>query len=74
MANTTIPFPRRSFIKKGERSHRKSGDTTERRHFMINKQSAVPIHVQLKEQVRYAIMSGDYEPGSSRYTRCTVLR
>ncbi len=32
--------------------------------FLINKQSAVPFHIQLKEQVRYAIMSGDYEPGS----------
>ncbi|MDH4121077.1 MAG: GntR family transcriptional regulator [Deltaproteobacteria bacterium] len=32
-------------------------------NFMINKQSAVPIHVQLKEQVRYAIMSGLLEPG-----------
>jgi DNA-binding transcriptional regulator YhcF (GntR family) len=33
-------------------------------HFMINKQSAVPLHVQLKEQIRYAIMSGEYAPGS----------
>ena len=32
--------------------------------FMINKQSAVPLHIQLKEQIRYAIMSGDYLPGS----------
>lgn len=31
---------------------------------LINKQSAVPLHVQLKEQVRYAIMSGFYEAGS----------
>ena len=36
-----------------------------RTHFMINKQSAVPLHVQLKEQIRYAIMSGDYHPGSA---------
>ncbi|HKI98598.1 MAG TPA: GntR family transcriptional regulator [bacterium] len=35
-----------------------------RTRFMINKQSAVPLHVQLKEQIRYAIMSGDYQPGS----------
>jgi DNA-binding transcriptional regulator YhcF (GntR family) len=33
--------------------------------FMINKQSAVPLHVQLKEQIRYAIMSGAYPPGSA---------
>jgi len=33
--------------------------------FMINKQSAVPLHVQLKEQIRYAIMSGSYPPGSA---------
>lgn len=33
-------------------------------HFLINKQSAVPLHIQLKEQIRYAIMSGDYQPGS----------
>ncbi len=33
--------------------------------FMINKQSAVPLHVQLKEQIRYAIMSGSYPPGST---------
>lgn len=34
-------------------------------HFMINKQSAVPLHVQLKEQIRYAIMSGVYPAGST---------
>ena len=34
-------------------------------HFMINKQSAVPLHVQLKEQIRYAIMSGVFHPGST---------
>jgi DNA-binding transcriptional regulator YhcF (GntR family) len=33
--------------------------------FMINKQSAVPLHVQLKEQIRYAIMSGSYPAGST---------
>jgi DNA-binding transcriptional regulator YhcF (GntR family) len=33
--------------------------------FMINKQSAVPLHIQLKEQIRYAIMSGAYPPGSA---------
>jgi DNA-binding transcriptional regulator YhcF (GntR family) len=33
--------------------------------FMINRQSAVPLHIQLKEQIRYAIMSGAYPPGSA---------
>jgi DNA-binding transcriptional regulator YhcF (GntR family) len=33
--------------------------------FLINKQSAVPLHIQLKEQIRYAIMSGAYPPGST---------
>ena len=33
--------------------------------FMINKQSAVPLHIQLKEQIRYAIMSGSYPAGSA---------
>ncbi|HUJ75003.1 MAG TPA: GntR family transcriptional regulator [bacterium] len=33
--------------------------------FMINKQSAVPLHVQLKEQIRYAVMSGLYQPGGA---------
>jgi DNA-binding transcriptional regulator YhcF (GntR family) len=33
--------------------------------FMINKQSAVPLHVQLKEQIRYAIMGGTYPAGST---------
>lgn len=32
--------------------------------FMINRQSAVPLHIQLKEQIRYAVMSGDFPPGS----------
>jgi GntR family transcriptional regulator len=44
----------------GARRRRPGGRT----HFMINKQSAVPLHIQLKEQIRYAIMSGDYQPGS----------
>ena len=35
-----------------------------RPQFLINKQSAVPLHIQLKEQVRYAIMSGHFEAGS----------
>jgi DNA-binding transcriptional regulator YhcF (GntR family) len=40
---------------------RRTGSHTQ---FMINKQSAVPLHIQLKEQIRYAIMSGDYQPCS----------
>jgi DNA-binding transcriptional regulator YhcF (GntR family) len=35
-----------------------------RPQFLINKQSAVPLHIQLKEQVRYAIMSGHFEAGN----------
>ena len=64
MADSTIPFPRKSFIKGGKRPAGKSRRNPNPGHFLINKQSAVPIHIQLKEQVRYAIMSGDYEPGS----------
>lgn len=41
-----------------------AGDAEPRPRFLINKQSAVPLHIQLKEQVRYAIMSGHYEAGS----------
>ncbi len=39
-------------------------EDAQRTPFLINKQSAVPLHVQLKEQIRYAIMSGIYPPGS----------
>ncbi len=31
--------------------------------FMINRQSAVPLHIQIKEQIRYAIVSNTYRPG-----------
>ncbi|MEO0601484.1 MAG: GntR family transcriptional regulator [Myxococcota bacterium] len=31
--------------------------------FFVNRQSAVPLHVQIKEQIRYAVTSGDLEPG-----------
>lgn len=46
-----------------EGEHDGNGDTPS--PFMINKQSAVPLHVQLKEQIRYAIMSGSYPAGST---------
>ena len=32
-------------------------------HFLMNKQSSVPLHVQLKEQIRYAILNNSYRPG-----------
>ncbi|MEE8396944.1 MAG: GntR family transcriptional regulator [bacterium] len=64
MAESTIPFPRKSFIPKVEKKSREIKGGAGGDHFLINKQSAVPLHIQLKEQVRYAIMSGEYEPGS----------
>ena len=64
MAESTIPFPRKPFIKSGKPNPSRTKRNPKPGHFLINKQSAVPIHIQLKEQVRYAIMSGDYEPGS----------
>ncbi|MDH4225018.1 MAG: GntR family transcriptional regulator [Deltaproteobacteria bacterium] len=44
--------------------HPPTPDAEDSHHFLINKTSAVPLHIQLKEQVRYAIMSGYYAPGS----------
>lgn len=64
MADSTIPFPRKSFIKSSGSATPKAKRNPKPGNFLINKQSAVPIHIQLKEQVRYAIMSGNYEPGS----------
>ncbi|MCZ6841735.1 MAG: GntR family transcriptional regulator [SAR324 cluster bacterium] len=64
MSNSTIPFPRKSFIDRPKAAPKKSRKALGPAHFLINKQSAVPFHIQLKEQVRYAIMSGVYEPGS----------
>ncbi len=64
MPESTIPFPRKSFINSPRKSPRKTRHAPDPGHFLINRQSAVPFHIQLKEQVRYAIMSGDYEPGS----------
>jgi GntR family transcriptional regulator len=64
MADSTIPFPRRSFIQQRKKAPKASRRNPKSGSFLINKQSAVPFHIQLKEQVRYAIMSGEYEPGS----------
>jgi DNA-binding transcriptional regulator YhcF (GntR family) len=64
MADKVIP------LKRSQQEPLEAPDTGRKRRasnrteFMINKQSAVPLHVQLKEQIRYAIMSGDYQPGS----------
>ncbi len=32
---------------------------------LVNRQSAVPLHIQIKEQIRYAIISGDLAPGAA---------
>ncbi len=64
MADSTIPFPRKSFIRQVKKTPKSGGRRRGASGFLINKQSAVPFHIQLKEQVRYAIMSGEYEPGS----------
>jgi len=63
MADKVVPLqrPEAAAAEAPESRKRKAGSPTQ---FMINKQSAVPLHVQLKEQIRYAIMSGDYQPGS----------
>ena len=61
MSDTIVSLPRRPFVNNGETHEEKKLKSTSR--FMINKQSAVPLHIQLKEQIRYAIMSGDYQPG-----------
>ena len=50
--------------KGSEPSGGRKGKARKPNRFMINRQSAVPLHIQLKEQIRYAIMSGDYQPGS----------
>ena len=64
MSDKVVPIARRNFIPPSEpqKSRRRAGGRPAQ--FMINKQSAVPLHIQLKEQIRYAIMSGDYQPGS----------
>ena len=64
MAENTIAFPRRSFINRSQAAPEEMKASAKSGQFLINKQSAVPLHIQLKEQIRYAIMSGEYEPGS----------
>src|SRR3990172_7970200 len=64
MADNTIALPRNGFIQKQQRAEPDEEAVTPG-PFLINRQSAVPLHIQLKEQVRYAIMSGVYEPGSA---------
>lgn len=65
MADNTIPLPRNGFIHKQSQTDMENDSAPIEGHFLINRQSAVPLHIQLKEQVRYAIMSGVYEPGSA---------
>jgi len=64
MAQNTIPLPPHRFIPAQDNEPDADAGGA-RNHFLINRQSAVPLHIQLKEQVRYAIMSGVYEPGST---------
>lgn len=64
MPDKVIPMQRAAGAAPVEPPAARKRRTEHRTHFMINKQSAVPLHVQLKEQIRYAIMSGDYQPGS----------
>ena len=63
MTDKVVPLqrPGTALAEPAAQRRRKAGVHSQ---FMINKQSAVPLHVQLKEQIRYAIMSGDYQPGS----------
>ena len=65
MDEKIVPIQRDVFSKAALPAKTKRGQSGKLSHFLINKQSAVPLHVQLKEQIRYAIMSGDYQPGSS---------
>ena len=62
MADKVVPMQRPDAAAAASARKRKSASLLAR--FLINKQSAVPLHIQLKEQIRYAIMSGDYQPGS----------
>lgn len=56
--------PRRSFVEEALRAASIEPQRTAPT-FMVNRQSAVPLHVQIKEQIRYAIMSNDLEPGTA---------
>lgn len=64
MQDKIIPIQRKSFVSNDAAPARKRKMSGKRTQFLINKQSAVPLHIQLKEQIRYAIMSGDYQPGN----------
>ena len=56
--------PRRAFVadalKAAQGNVERSGP-----EFFVNRQSAVPLHVQIKEQIRYAVTSGELEPGAA---------
>ncbi len=61
----TKDAPRRSFVEEALRAARESDERSGTPEFLINRQSAVPLHIQIKEQIRYAIMSGDLLPGTA---------
>ncbi len=54
--------PRRGFVADALKAAQSDSDR-EAPTFFVNRQSAVPLHVQIKEQIRYAVTSGDLEPG-----------
>lgn len=58
------PAPRRSFVLEARAARAETEPVRPPVDFMINRQSAVPLHIQIKEQIRFAIMSGDIAPGS----------
>ncbi|MDH5750831.1 MAG: GntR family transcriptional regulator [Deltaproteobacteria bacterium] len=63
MSDRIVPIHRDRQGEGKEPASRKRKSGGKLGHFLINKQSAVPLHMQLKEQIRYAIMSGVFEPG-----------
>jgi DNA-binding transcriptional regulator YhcF (GntR family) len=65
MSDNILTLPRAKGSDGGHGAARPRKGAAKPSPFMINKQSAVPLHIQLKEQIRYAIMSGDYPPGSA---------
>ena len=67
MKQKIVPLRKSPRTREASRENGPAQSTPESRllHFMINKQSAVPLHVQLKEQIRYAIMSGVFHPGGT---------
>jgi len=54
--------PRRGFVAEALKAAQ-GEDERRAPTFFVNRQSAVPLHVQIKEQIRYAVTSGDLEPG-----------